>query len=456
MSASITGKAFAVQFKDLHLWSVGAHFNVGWQWPSEFIRPLSAALKRKTVEVDRKEHGIEALQLITLHFDGEIEIRNNKGEKGFKGRLYFADAGDVVYSKIDLRNGAIGIVPEGLKRVVVSSEYPVYEVREDVALPQYVKLLFRTNYFRKVINSLISGASGRKRVQPSQIEEIEVPFPPLRVQRAIVARWQKAQDEIASTYARVEMLKDGIETKFIKELGLRVPQRTTLPKAFAVLWEDLLRWGVGYNQQTQSGTDLSKCRYPVVQLNSILELVQYGTSEKANKKGKGVPVLRINNIKEGVLELSDLKNIDLPQKAVTRLVLMDRDILMIRTSGSRALVGTCAVFHETFECIFASYLIRLRFITSKVNSDYVNWFINSSLGRQQVNAISRQIMQSNLNSDEIRSLEIPLPPLDVQQEIMCHVNKGWIKIEQEREKAAKRAREIENDIEELILGTKQL
>jgi len=48
--------------------------------------------------------------------------------------------------------------------------------------------------------------------------------------------------------------------------------------------------------------------------------------------------------------------------------------------------------------------------------------------RQQVNAISRQIMQNNINSEELRSLLIPLPPPQMQKEIMRHVESGREKI----------------------------
>jgi hypothetical protein len=43
--------------------------------------------------------------------------------------------------------------------------------------------------------------------------------------------------------------------------------------------------------------------------------------------------------------------------------------------------------------------------------EFVSWFLNSPLGRLQVNAVSRQIMQNDINSKELRSLQIPLPLL---------------------------------------------
>jgi type I restriction enzyme S subunit len=54
----------------------------------------------------------DAIRLVTLHFDGEMELRRENAGETFKGRLFVADPGDVIYSKIDVRNGAIGIIPE--------------------------------------------------------------------------------------------------------------------------------------------------------------------------------------------------------------------------------------------------------------------------------------------------------------------------------------------------------
>ena len=71
----------------------------------------------------------------------------------------------------------------------------------------------------------------------------------------------------------------------------------------------------GHYNSIEFGTDLTQDKYPVAALGSILGMVQYGTSEKANSHGEGVPVLRINNIKNCALELTDLKYVSLPAPA---------------------------------------------------------------------------------------------------------------------------------------------
>ena len=239
-------KAFVILFKDLHVWSVGSFFKLNWQWPIEYIKPLSSVLKRKSNVANNEDYLSGQMKLVTLHFDGTVVPRATNGKNDFKGNLYSAASGDVVYSKIDVRNGAIGIVPEDIVRVAVSSEFPVYEVNPELAFPQYIKLLFRTQYFRQAINSMISGTSGRKRVQPSQLEALEVPLPPLPIQQAIVERWTKAKENIASIEGNISKLEHHTKLNFLQQLGIKVLEDVNLPKCFAVEWKDLERWSVEY------------------------------------------------------------------------------------------------------------------------------------------------------------------------------------------------------------------
>lgn len=445
-------RALAVRFRCLEKWSVGAHVPSVWHWPPSEIKPLSCALLRKVKELDRKASSLGSLTLVSLSFDGQIEERDLHGKTEFRGRLFLADPGDVIFSKIDVRNGAIGIIPNALGRVAVSSEFPVYEVNRTVADPEYITLLFRSHAFRRVINGMISGASGRKRVQPDELAATDVPLPALAAQQKIVADWRSRQRQAASFDQAARERRTAIDSVFMKALGFKEPGESVKPKCFTTLWQHMIRWSVSYNQQVQAGMDLSRGRYPVAALGSILTMVQYGTSQKANSDSRGTPILRINNIKDGQIDTGDLKHLELTDRELKSLRLEDGDILIIRTSGSRDLVGTCAVFREAGPFVFASYLIRLRVDRAQADPSYVAWVINSPIGRQQVNAISRQIMQNNINSEEIRNLEIPLPPLDVQRKIMAEVQAGLAEIAQLRERAKAQADAARAEVERMIIG----
>ena len=365
------------------------------------------------------------------------------------------DAGDFSYNPYRVNVGSIGVVPPELGGNYISPAYVVFATDGSRLLSEYLFLILKSDWFNPMLRSATAG-SVRQNLTFDLLSTLEIPLPPLTVQKVIVARWRKVQDEIAAAWVRVEKRTVAIDACFFADLGLQSPDQLTMPKAFAVWWEDFLRWGVRFNQLSQGGADITQGKYPVAELNSVLDIVQYGTSEKANSTGKGVPVLRIGNIKNRSLDLSDLKHILLPKKTFEGLLLRDGDILIIRTSGSRDLVGTCAVFRGEGDFVFASYLIRLRFNPDKIVPEFVSWFLNSSLGRQQVDAVSRQIMQNNINSEELRGLQIPLPPLTVQQKIMERVASGCAEIAREREAAENLSKSINAEVEALVLGTKPL
>ena len=340
--------------------------------------------------------------------------------------------------------------------VVVTGHFAVYEPDRSRLLPEYLHRIIQAGFFKAHLWRNKVGAEGRKEVKLDFFEEELIPLPSVAEQNAILARWRTAQDEIAAVRERVEKRKVTIDTRFFADLGLKSPDEIAMPKAFAVWWEEFHRWGVGFNFLNQSGADLSRGKYLVVELGTLLELVQYGTSEKANTTGDGVAVIRMNNIVDGQFELSHLKHLRLPKAEVEKLALKDGDILFNRTN-SKELIGKCATFHAQGEFVFASYLIRIRANPEKADADFLAYVINSPIGRQQINALSRQIIgQANINSEELRLLRIPLPPLAVQKQIMKRVADGRTEIAREREAAEKLANEINTDVEALILGTKTL
>ena len=260
------------------------------------MAPIGSVLRLRKERVDKAAFKFSDLQPITIHFDGSVDKRIVDANREYSMDLWFARPGDIVVAKIDLKNGAIGIVPPDWKNVVVTGHFAVYEPDRTRLVPEYLHRIIQAGFFKAHLWRNKVGAEGRKEVKLDFFEEEHIPLPPLAEQKAIVARWRKAQDEIAAARERVEKRKAAIDARFFADLGLRSPHKRSMPKAFAVWWEDFLRWGVGFNYLYQSGADLTRGKYPVVDLGSLLELVQYGTSEKANTNNDGVAVIRMNNI----------------------------------------------------------------------------------------------------------------------------------------------------------------
>jgi type I restriction enzyme S subunit len=419
------------------------------------MAPIGSVLRVRKEKVDRKKFKFDQLQPITIHFDGSIERRKMASGRKYTMDMSFARPGDVVVAKIDLKNGAVGVVPDW-NNVVVTGHFAVYEPDRNKILPEFFARIIQSSFFKSYLWRNKVGAEGRKEVKLDFFEAALIPIPSLSSQRALLAQWEKAKAKIAAAGIQVARIEEKIEGQFFADLGLKAPAMVDRPKCFVAQFRDFSRWSVGHNQSALAGTDITKGLFPAVNLGSILNLVQYGTSEKANTKSQGVPVLRINNIKKRMLDLSDIKHVELTERSRKALLLLDGDIIIIRTSGSRDLVGTCATFHESGPFVFASYLIRLRVDPAKAIPDFVSWFINSATGRSQVDAISRQIMQNNINSQELRTLQIPLPPLDVQRQIMDKVEAARAQIAREREAVCETTQRIKADLEAWLLGARKV
>jgi type I restriction enzyme S subunit len=417
---------------------------------------LGSGLKARKEKVDRTRLTFSDLQPITIHFDGTVDRRKVVPDREYTMELFAAKPGDVVVAKIDLKNGALGIVPEGWANVVVTGHFAVYEPDRSRLLPEYLHLLIQTELFKAHLWRNKVGAEGRKEVKLDFFEAQLVPFPPLPVQREIVATWESAQKAAAETAAKIAQLERDIETGFLGELGVTASGPTTTPRCFAVPWRDFLRWSVSYNQTARVGKDLSRSLYPLASIGSTAAMIQYGTSEKANTAGDGMPVVRMNNITNGELDLQNLKHVRLKAREATRLLLVDGDILFNRTN-SKELVGKCGVFHEKGHYVFASYLIRVRLDAMRADPDFVAYVVNCPIGRQQIDALSRQIIgQANVNSGELRSLRMPLPPLPVQREIVERVAKRRDEIARLKSDAKARADAAKADVEAMILGSKKV
>ncbi len=235
-------RAFGVNYRDLQTWSVAAQFAVEWNWPDEVIKPLASILRRRNEAALEKLPQESMVTLLTIRFDGSIEPREPMRIKDVKGRLFRVYPGDVVFSKIDVRNGAIGLAPDDIELMCVTSEFPVYSVDLEKTDSGYVKLLFRTAAFKKLLNSMISGASGRKRIQSTQLEGVKVPIPRLPIQQEIVAHWESVKQESAAAAGALSDLALELNTWLIKQT--KCFNQVTKSKVFLADYENTRQWDV--------------------------------------------------------------------------------------------------------------------------------------------------------------------------------------------------------------------
>tara|TARA_B100000678_G_scaffold244077_1_gene215907 strand:- start:7089 stop:8312 length:1224 start_codon:yes stop_codon:yes gene_type:complete len=162
---------------------------------------------------------------------------------------------------------------------------------------------------------------------------------------------------------------------------------------------------------------IKKSKFDVLKLGKLLSEIQYGISESLSEVGL-IPILRMNNLQDGKLDISDLKYYNPKKGELDRFILKKGDILFNRTN-SFDLVGKVSIFNVDGEYSFASYLIRLKADDSKLDSRFLNFYLNTPIGLAKIRKYRTPgVSQSNINAQNLRHIPIPLPTRKIQETLM--------------------------------------
>ena len=122
--------------------------------------------------------------------NGGVVTRDEVIGKDIKTKKQFlVSEGQFIISKIDARNGAMGIVPAELNGAVVTQDFLPYDIDTTKVNPQYFVLVCTTKQFVEFCQSCSSGTTNRQRVDVAQFLNIKVPVPSLEEQNKLVEEY---------------------------------------------------------------------------------------------------------------------------------------------------------------------------------------------------------------------------------------------------------------------------
>ena len=236
-----TGKAFAVLFEEITRWDPQSFYKIKWHWPPEVMKPIGSFFRLRTEKVDLTTYAFAELQPITIHFDGSIDRRKVNEGRAYTMDLFFARPGDVVVAKIDLKNGAVGIVPDW-NNVAVTNHFAVYEPDLKMIVPEYFHLLIQTRFFKAHLWRNKVGAEGRKEVKLDFFKAQLVPVPTIETQNTIVDFWREAGQAVDTARKNLSLPVATLSTRLL-ELYRKESSRDVIHSRFFTLdFKDLAAW----------------------------------------------------------------------------------------------------------------------------------------------------------------------------------------------------------------------
>lgn len=272
----------------------------------------------------------------------------------------------------------------------------------------FVKYYLKSSIFQNPITT--TQRTAQNGFNKEDLDSVDFPLPSFAEQERIVAK-------LDALFAQYEAIKQPLE--HIPQLLKDFRQQVLTQAVTGKLTE---KWRVGKELES----------WKLKKLKEVCFGFKYGSSAKSDDIGK-VAVLRMGNLQNGKLDLSDLKFSN-NEAEIKKYCLKNGDVLFNRTN-SPELVGKTSIYKNQIPAVYAGYLIKIENDQSKLVSEYLNYFMNTNQVKIWCNEVkSDGVSQSNINAQKLSNLKIPLPPMLEQQEIVYRIESFSTKADKIEEK----------------------
>ncbi len=238
---------------------------------------------------------------------------------------------------------------------------------------------------QKILMECQHGA-GIPALRLSLIEEIKIPVPPLEIQAEIVRMLDCFS---ASTTELIELLN----TELIKR-----------KKQYEYYRDSLLTFGDEVEWKT------------VGVVGEVTKLAGFEFTKHITYSEQGsIIALRGLNVKKGRLDLKQVKYIDESNfEKLSRSKLYINDMLFTYVGT----IGEVALVDKNDKYYLAPNVARIRFDEVEINPKFMRYYFQTThFTNEQINKYLSSSSMKNLTMQNIRKFEVPIPPLEKQEEI---------------------------------------
>lgn len=378
--------------------------------------PLANLLVRSEDAVDIVP--TESYSEVTVRLWGKgVVLRGEvQGQEMGATRRFRVRAGQFILSRIDARNGALGIVPAALDRAVVSNDFPTYNVVQDRLLVPFLGWLSRTKHFVDLCLAASEGTTNRVRLKEDRFLATTIPLPPLSEQRRIVAK----VEELAAKIDEARGLRNGA-----------FQEASSFMAAACEPLLDARTW------QWRTVAD-------IVGAGNL----RNGKSVKPVSYETGVRCLRLSALQNNEINCQDSKPVALSETEAEPYWVNPGDVYVIRGNGSKHLVGRAGYVQQvdssTHGTIFPDLFIRIPLPRESIIPEFFIAFWNSRRMRNIIEDASKTTSGIwKINQGHVESFSIPVPPLPEQRRMVAYLDDLQAKVDSLKTLQAQSAAEID-------------
>jgi type I restriction enzyme S subunit len=382
--------------------------------PKTIILPSDWSTVRFGDVFHRRKESIEAdgegvVRYVGLkHLDsGQLQINGyeENGDERSSSRAF--RTGDILFGKLRPNLNKAAIAP--FDGICSSDIIPIYA--EEETLQQYLPYLMHSKLIRDRVVSTMEGTN-LPRTSWSDLEKTVVPLPPVSERRYIADVLSVVDEQIEQTdeiIKRTLELKEGVHQDLFTS-GFYEHDNVTTRKLITAPDEWEIRALSEFTKESAYGPRFSSDQY----------------QEDGN-----IATLRTTDLTDdGGINYQTMPLAELDPDEFRNHFLQEGDFVISRTGAN---CGICTVWEEfDTPTVPGAYMIRFR-LTDGLNPHYLRDYINSPIGRKNVDVLARGSSQKNLAGSDLLSMTVPVPPRDEQDKIVEAGSRIYQQLREERQ-----------------------
>jgi type I restriction enzyme S subunit len=221
-----------------------------------------------------------------------------------------------------------------------------------------------------------------------------------------LSAWEILLPPLAEQHRIVTALDDRLSRLDAGEAGL-----VSSGRRIALLW-----WSIS-KSATLGGLVESGVTFRIRSVGDVT-LVQGGIQKQPKRRPikNRFPFLRVANVSRGSLVLQEIHEIELFEGELERYRLQSGDLLVVEGNGSAEQIGRAAMWRDEIpHCVHQNHLIRVR-PGPELDPRFLELVWNAPQTVDQLRSVASSTSGLyTLSTAKIKSIQIPIPPLDVQR-----------------------------------------
>ncbi|WP_281336638.1 restriction endonuclease subunit S [Flavobacterium eburneipallidum] len=343
--------------------------------------------------------------------------------------------------------GDIAITPKGFKPTLANRAVAIIKDIKGIN-PYYLFTYLSTNFGQLQIDRQKNGGV-QERINLDVLSKVKIPFVEINFQNRIaeivkLSHIKRKQSQITYSQAEVILLKeirlDATTNPVIVQNSDRFENVNV--KSFKDSFGTTGRLDAEYYQKKYEVVidKIKSYKNGFSVLNTFMNNYSTGFPFKSETYcEQGIPLIRINNISKGSLNLLHATNIPFTDiKLSEKDIAIENDIL-ISMSGT---IGNSCRVPKGIKAVVNQRIMR--FTPKDFDSEVLSLIINSAIGFKQLERIGTGGVQTNISATDIKEIFIPKFDKNIQTKIAQLIEKSFLLKKQSEHllEVAKRAVEI--------------